>query len=141
MALPPSSAGAVHVTTADVLSACAATAVGGPGVLAPVGVTAFDFADSALVPPAFDARTVNVYAVPASRPVTVADVSGGAPVIVLARAVCAVAPAYGVIVYEAGAPPDDGAVHDTVADERPAVAVAPLGVPGASGSANRTSTQ
>ena len=41
----------------------------------PVGVTALEGADAGPVPAAFIALTVNVYAVPAARPVTVAFVA------------------------------------------------------------------
>ncbi len=53
-------------------------------------MTAFDATDSALVPTALVADTVNVYAVPLVSPVTVAVVKGGLPVIVVG--VCAVVP-------------------------------------------------
>src|SRR3954451_21899316 len=139
IALPPSSLGAVQPTIADVLSALAVTAVGAPGAPASVGVTAFEFVASPPEPPAFSACTVNVYAGGASRPVTVALVAGGDPLTVLGA--CAVVPAYGVITYDDGGPPDDGADHDTVADDWPAVAVTPDTAPGAAGSAKRTSTQ
>jgi len=57
-------------------------------------------------------------------------VAGGFPVIVVA--VCAVVPMNGVIVYEVIALPLlAGAVHDTVAEVLPDVAVTPVGAPGA----------
>ena len=44
-------------------------------------------------------------------------VAGGEPVTVVG--VCAVEPMYGVILYEVGCPPLDGAVQETFADVRP----------------------
>jgi hypothetical protein len=86
-----------------------------------------------------DAWTTNVYDVPAVSPDTVVlvvdpDTDVG---------VCAFEPMYGVIVYELGAPPVDGADHDTDALRLPAVADTPVTCPGAvSGvGANSTSTQ
>ena len=67
--LPPLPAGAVHVTVAEVLPGVAATAVGAPATAA--GMIAVLVADGALVPAAFVAVTVKVYAVPLVRPVTV----------------------------------------------------------------------
>jgi hypothetical protein len=61
------------------------------------GVTALDAPDAGPVPPPFVAATVNVYAVPFVRPVTLALVAGGEPVTVVG--VWAVEPTYGVIVY------------------------------------------
>jgi hypothetical protein len=89
-------AGAVQFTIAEVESATAATPVGAPGALLPVGVTEFDAADAGPSPPALPAVTVNVYAVPGVSPVTVVLVAGGEPVIVLA--VCATPPMRGVTV-------------------------------------------
>ena len=66
------------------------TAVGAPGTLEEVGVTASEGADSGPVPSMFVARTRNVYAVPGLRPVTVVLV----PDTVLP--VCAAAPTYGI---------------------------------------------
>ena len=48
-----------------------------------VGVTELDAADAGPLPWALDACTVNVYAVPAVSPVTVALVAGGVPVMVV----------------------------------------------------------
>ena len=64
--------GAAHVTTACAFPACAETSVGAPG--RPKGVTAVAALLSAPSPTAFVAYTLNVYAVPFARPVTVADV-------------------------------------------------------------------
>src|SRR6478735_5989329 len=54
------------------------------------GVTALDAAEAGPVPTALVADTVNVYAVPLVRPVTVAVVAGGLPLTVVG--VCAVDP-------------------------------------------------
>ena len=56
----------------------------------PCGVTGLEAVDSGLVPIAFVAETVNVYAVPLVRPETVVAEAGGLPVTL--TAVCAVAP-------------------------------------------------
>jgi hypothetical protein len=107
IAEPPLLAGAVHDTPAWALPAVPPTPVGAPGTVR--GVTAALAADAAEVPAALVAVTVNVYAVPLVRPVTVADV---APVVV------AVAPpGAAVTVYPVtGDPPSPaGAVHDTPA--------------------------
>jgi hypothetical protein len=61
-----------------------------------VGVTELDGAEAGPVPTELAAATVNVYAVPFVKPVTVADVAGGLPVTVIG--VCAVEPMYGVTV-------------------------------------------
>ena len=64
-------AGAVKVTVALALPAVAVPIVGAPGaVAAAAGVTLFEAEDAALVPTALVAVTVNVYAVPFMRPVT-----------------------------------------------------------------------
>jgi hypothetical protein len=88
------------------LPATTATLLGAPG--APVGVTAADAADATLVPTAFAATTVNVYAVPSVRPETTAV---KAPVVV-----AVFPPGDDVTVYPVtGLPPSDvGAVQDTV---------------------------
>ena len=56
--LPPSDAGAVHVTMACVLLAVAITLEGAPGIL--MGDTAFDDSDVFENPRAVDVLTVNV---------------------------------------------------------------------------------
>jgi Na+/proline symporter len=61
--------GGVKVIVACVLLAVAVTLVGASGT--PAGVTEFDAVDVALVPIAFVAVIVNVYAVPFVNPVTV----------------------------------------------------------------------
>ena len=66
---PPSSAGADHDTTADVLPRAALALVGTPGVLQVE--TALDAPDAEPVPAAFVAVTVNVYEVASLSPVTV----------------------------------------------------------------------
>src|SRR5690242_16617248 len=115
MALPPFEAGAVHETTASLPPGFAETAVGAPGTV--IGVTLADGADAALVPAAFAAVTVNVYAVPLVRPVIVALVAGAATL-------TDKPPGAAVTVYPVIALPplDAGAVHDTVAWALPAVA-------------------
>jgi len=73
MTEPPLLAGAVIATTAEPLPREADTAVGAFGTEA--GVTAAEGVDSALLPTAFVAWTVNVYAAPSVKPVTVHDVA------------------------------------------------------------------
>ena len=91
IAAPPSDDGADHDTTAEAFPATADTPDGAPGTVAGgAGVTALEGEDSGPVPIAFVADTVNVYAVPLVRPVTVAVVAGGFPVTV--TAVCFVEP-------------------------------------------------
>ena len=70
---------------------------------------------------------------PLVSPVTVVEVAGGLPVTV--TGVCAVEPMNGVTVYLVMVLPPllDGAVQFTVADPLPAVAVTPVGAPGAVG--------
>ena len=71
------------------------TPVGAPG--APAGRDdGVRRADSGAVAAGLTARTVNVYVVPASRPVIVCPSSAGA--VTVCVAVCAVEPMYGVIV-------------------------------------------
>jgi hypothetical protein len=69
IAEPPSLAGAVHDTTAWAFPGVAATAVGAPGTV--LGVTAALSNDAGEVPTTLVAVTVNVYAVPLVRAVTV----------------------------------------------------------------------
>ncbi len=67
---PPLDAGAVQATVTDVaLAIVAVPIVGAPGTVA--GVTEFDAADATDVPWLFVAVTVNVYAVPVVKPITV----------------------------------------------------------------------
>jgi hypothetical protein len=105
--------GAIQLTCASLLAGSADTFVGADGAVAAIGTTEFDAADTGPEPIGLDACTVNVYVVPAVNPVTDAVVAGGDPVTVVG--VCAADPTYGVTVYDAGGPPDDGADHDTVA--------------------------
>ena len=97
-------------------------------VTAPNGVTDEDADDAAPVPFAFVAVTVNVYAVPAVRPETVHEVS------VAGLGVQVKPPGEDVTVYDEIAEPAvcDGAVHDTVACNCPAVADTIVGAPGVS---------
>ena len=55
IALPPSSLGAVQLTSADFVSASAVAPVGAAGAPAPVGVTEFDAAEAAPDPLGFEA--------------------------------------------------------------------------------------
>ena len=104
---PPSLAGAVHDSAADAFPGTAVTPVGAPGTAA--GVTAALGDEGGEVPAALVAVTVNVYAVPLTRPVTVAVV---APVVEAVRPPGAAVTVYPVI----GEPPLlTGAVHDTTA--------------------------
>jgi len=115
-------AGAVQVTTARALPGVADTAVGAPGTV--LGVTAALGDDAGEVPAALVAVTVNVYAVPLVRPVTVAVV---APVVV-----AVLPPGLEVAVYPVtGEPPSaTGAVQPTSASALPAVAITAVGAPG-----------
>ena len=67
---PPVDAGGFQLTEACVLPAVAETLVGAPGTVA--GVTVLEGVDALLPPTLLVAMTVNVYAVPLIRPVTVA---------------------------------------------------------------------
>src|ERR1035437_3034199 len=105
IAEPPLLTGAVHDTTAWAFPGVAVTAIGAPGTV--LGVTAALALDAGEVPAALAAVTVNVYAVPLVRPVTVA---------VVAPVVLTVAPSgEAVTVYPVtGDPPLlDGAIHET----------------------------
>ena len=73
IALPPVSPGGENVIVAWPLAAVAVPIVGAPGGSA--GVTVLDAADAKLVPIAFVAVTVKLYAVPLVRPVTVSEVA------------------------------------------------------------------
>jgi len=122
IAEPPLLAGAVQVTTAEAFPGVADTAVGAPGTV--LGVTAALGDDAGEVPAALVAVTVNVYAVPLVRPVTVAVV---APVVV-----AVLPPGLEIAVYPVtGEPPLlAGAVHDTTAAALLGVADTPVGAPG-----------
>src|SRR5665648_137387 len=69
---PPLLAGAVQLTVAEAFPGVADTAVGAPGTV--LGVTAALATDASDVPAALVAVTVNVYAVPFLKPLTVVDV-------------------------------------------------------------------
>ena len=69
IAEPPLLLGAEKVIVASPLPRTALTLVGAPGTVA--GVTLFEADEADPVPTAFVAVTVNVYAVPLVRPVTV----------------------------------------------------------------------
>ena len=73
IAEPPLLLGAVQVTTAALFLAAPDTLVGACGAVA-VGVTALLAAEDGDVPAALVAVTVNVYALPPVRPMTVAVV-------------------------------------------------------------------
>ena len=75
---------------------CAPTCCTYAGTTAATGVTGLDAADSAPVPTAFVAATVNVYVVPFVSPPTTVDVAGGDPLTTVDG--CAVDPTYGVTV-------------------------------------------
>src|SRR6266851_1175115 len=70
---PPVSAGADQLTKAAPSAGVAVTFVGAAG-RGPVGTTAFDGADGALVPCVLVAVTVNVYEVPMVKGLTTTDV-------------------------------------------------------------------
>ena len=126
MGAPPLADGAVKLTVACPLAATADTPVGAPGTVA--GVAAADGAEAGPVPDALVAVTVNVYAVPFVRPLTVQLV---APVVVHV-----LAPGTDVTVYPVMVSPPvlGGAVHDTtdwpLASD---VAVTLIGAPGCVG--------
>jgi hypothetical protein len=115
---------AATVTTADETPASAVGAGGVPGTIG-CGVTAFEAADAAEVPPPFVAVDVNVYDVPFVKPDTVQLPE--APVTVHVRF-----PGLDVTAYEAGVPPEPAATV-TTADATPATAVGAGGVPGITG--------
>jgi hypothetical protein len=117
---PPFEAGAVQETVADALPATAETPVGAPATVN--GVTEDDAVEAEESPKEFVAFTVNVIGVPLVNPVKLAvktfpTVTG--------------VPTDGVTVYPVmAAPPEAGAVQETVADALPATAETPVGVPG-----------
>src|ERR1700687_6325179 len=126
MGEPPVEVGAVQLTVAWALPRTALTLVGAPG--GPSGVTLLDCVEAGPVPTLLTAATVNVYAVPSARPVTVWVVAVELKVV----EVWAVAPMYGVAVYAVtGLPPlPTGALQLTVACASPAVADTPVGASG-----------
>jgi hypothetical protein len=115
--------GAAHVTDACPLPGVALTLVGDPGTAA--GVTLLEAADAGPVPDQFVAVTVNVYAVPFVKPLTVA-------VVLPPETVAVKPPGEDVALYDViAAPPlDAGAVQLTDACPLPAVAVTFVGAPG-----------
>jgi hypothetical protein len=133
IALPPLLAGAAHDTVAAALARVAETLPGAPGAdgfgtvgaggAGPTGTTATEASDAGPTPTAFLAVTVNEYAVPFARPVTVQDV----PV-----AVHDWSPGDAVTVYPVMADPPllTGAVQDTDACALPAVGGLMVGAPG-----------
>ena len=120
---PPLLTGAIHDTTAWAFTGVAVTAVGGSGTV--LGVVAALASDSDEVPIALVAVTVNVYAVPLTRPVIVA-------ILTTPFVLAVTPPGDAVTVYPViGEPPLlTGAVHDTAAWAFPGVAVTAVGAPG-----------
>ena len=114
---------AATVTTADAAPATAVGAGGVPGT-AGCGVTAFEAADAAEVPPPFVAVVVNVYDVPFVKPDTVQ--LPDAPVTVHVKE-----SGSDVTKNDAGVPVPAATV--TTADATPATAVGAGGVPGVAG--------
>jgi hypothetical protein len=95
IALPPLLAGADQLTNACPVAGDPDTDWGAVGAVgAELGVTELDCADAGPVPTIFVAATVNVYAVPFVKPVTVAPVDEPDTTV----AVCAAEPIYGVTV-------------------------------------------
>lgn len=123
MADPPSVVGAVHETTAELSPPVALTLVGAAGTA--TGVTAVDADDGALEPAAFRATTVNVYAVPFAKPLTVAVV---APAAALATMPLGVDVMVKPVMTEP--PLTAGAVHATTAVVSPGVALTLVGASG-----------
>jgi len=120
IAEPPFTAGADHETLALPLPVAAATFVGASGTV--TGVTELLAVEAELVPTAFDAVTMNVYAVPFVSPVIVI---GDEPPVAVKP------PILEVTVYVVIAEPLlEGAVNVMVAWPFPGVAVTPVGVPG-----------
>ena len=99
------------------------TPVGAPGTVA--GVTATEVAEAALVPNAFAAVAVNVYAVPLVKAVTV---HVRVPVVVQVLPSGVDVTVYPVITEP---PLETGAVHDTTTCAFPAAPVTLVGTPGA----------
>src|SRR6478735_4144129 len=135
MTEPPVAAGGVHRAVALIAPpatpAVAVPMTGAPGTVA--GVTAIDRAEKALVPTAFTAATWKRYAVPLVSPVTtrlVAAAPAGrrAPTWVLV-ATLTTRTENPVM----GEPPLAPAVHRTVAEALPGVAVPIVGAAGAVG--------
>jgi len=122
----PLSAGAVHETDACCSPAVAVMSAGAAGAVGGSGTTAFEGDDAEPLPAPLVAVTVNVYEVPAVRPVTNAAVR-------VPSTVAVALPGDAVTVYAVIAlPPSAGAVHVTDAEFGPAVAVTPVGAAGRS---------
>jgi hypothetical protein len=135
--LPPLVAGADQLTEASAVPAWALTFCDALGAAPAVGVTEFDAAGAGPEPFGFDAVTLNVYALPGVKPLTVVLVTDPDTDV----GVCAVEPTYGVTVFPVTGPPFEGADHDTVAAPGPAVAVTFVGWPGAAVGVNMRSTE
>ena len=126
---PPLLAGAVHRTVAEALPAVAVPIAGAPGASTAAGVTVFDTAESAPWPTALIARTRKVYAVPLVSPVTAraVAVAGATRAAPWTTPFTRTSTWYPVI----GEPPvAAGAVHRTVAEALPPVAVPIVGAAG-----------
>jgi len=115
---PPVDDGASQVTRADASREVATTEVAAPGAAA--GTTTPDGTDVAPEPTSFTAATVNVYAVPFVRPVTVHDV---------VAVVHVNPPGEDVTKYEviSLAPLEAGAFHATRTEESPNVPTTEVG--------------
>jgi len=120
--LPPLEAGGAKLTVDCALPVVAVALVGGPGTVA--GVTDGEGLEAGPVPTALVAVTVNVYEVPFVSPVTVIGLDE--PVAVMLEG-------FEVTEYDVTELPplEAGGAKLTVACELPAVAVAPVGAPGA----------
>src|SRR6478735_12394125 len=134
MTEPPVAAGGVHRAVALIAPpatpAVAVPMTGAPGTVA--GVTAIDRAEKALVPTAFTAATWKRYAVPLVRPVTtrlVAAAPAGRRAPTWVPAALTTRTENPVM----GEPPLAPAVHRTVAEALPGVAVPIVGAAGAVG--------
>ncbi len=120
---PPLLASALHDTTTCALPLTPLTPVGAPGTA--TGVTAADAVEAVLVPALFVAVTLNVYAVPFVRPVTVQEsASDDHPHVP--------PPELAVTIYaKITAPPVlAGALHDTTTCALPPTPLTPVGAPG-----------
>ena len=135
IAAPPLETGAVHATEAELFPPMAMTVVGAPGTVD--GVAAAEAGDGGLVRgTALVAVTVNVYATPLVRPVTVHVVAGVAGDTDVVVQVLAGAPEDVTVYLVTVDPPlDAGAVQDTtdwvLANEVAATLVGVLGATGA----------
>ena len=123
---PPFDVGGVQLTASEPLPAVAVTPVGAPGRVN--GTSDADADEGALVPAELVAVTLKVYELPFVSPVIWHEV----PLEVQVPTALP-EPSYAVAVYEVIVPPplSLGAVQLTVALPFPAVAVTPVGAPGA----------